>query len=595
MEVSMEIISLERLYDGILAGAEKIQTHRQTLNLSNGFPVPDQDTGNNLAHLMAYIARNLKKEATAQDLMEKVSDYALVGARGNSGAIFSQFFNGFKEACPATPDLSLNHFADGFQLGYQKAYQSIHQPIEGTIVTALRSWSKAFQSALSSHHNLKEIYEIAFSNLSETVENTKNTLPQQRAIQSADAGAKAFLYFIEGFMGLLVGTYSLQHSIESADSLEFSEKHFFSEESISYRYCTEVLYQKKSATDLAFLKKEIAGMGDSFIFSENERLARIHIHVNRPAAVFQKIDRFAKIIETKVDDMKAQQELTHSHQTEIALVTDSIADIPVSLLTKDVYQLPISLMVDGVSYPDKIGTFPELLQSGNVSSSQLNHDQVQRFLMPIFKSYQRVIIITVSAKMSGLHQRCQEVIAQFDGTTDVRLIDSRLNSGGQGLIVYKALQLIQQQLPLDQIVSALQQLIRQTRIFVSVPNLKQMIRSGRLNQRIGFLLQKIGFLPLITINAKGEGTIKGIAFSKQSNQRLLYQQILSTSVLEYALVHAGNSTAIEQMAAELTDKIGRPPAFITEISSIVENFSGRGSVAIAYIKAMPSSAEAYPD
>ncbi|MEJ1731265.1 hypothetical protein SMA90_33580, partial [Escherichia coli] len=79
-----------------------------------------------------------------------------------------------------------------------------------------------------------------------------------------------------------------------------------------------------------------------------------------------------------------------------------------------------------------------------------------------------------------------------------------------------------------------------TKIYVCVPDLTAMVSSGRLNRRIGKLLMGLRFLPLITINPKGEGSITGFTFSQKANQNLLLKILKKTQVEEYALVYAGD-------------------------------------------------------
>lgn len=582
MEIS---ISHLELYSGILAGAQQIQKNRENLNLANAFPVPDQDTGSNLAHLMTYITRHLRQQENVLLLMDRVSDYALMGARGNSGAIFSQFFTGFCEKCPATESISVQGIAQCFQKGYEKAYHSIAQPVEGTILTAFRSWSEAFTKAVDKSKDLFEIYEHAYKQLRKTVEATQTTLPQQQQLKSVDAGAKAFLYFIEGFMGILTG----RHQLESTDwvdleDLALEEHSFDADQPLTYRYCSEVFFRKEKGTSIDYLRQQLMTMGDSLVVSDNNRFVRIHCHVSQPTEMLRLIDSQAEILETKVDDMSYQRELTHHHSGKIALVIDSIADIPEKFLTSDVYCLPMTLMVNGVSYADKRNFFLELLEREGVSSSQLNEQQVKAFLHPILKSYDQVLIMTVSSKMSGLYERCQAVINQWTGTTDIRLIDTLRNSGAEGLLVYRALNLIADGQPLSAIVEQLEKDRLQTEIFVSLPNLKRMMASGRLNQKIGFFLQKVGFLPLITINQKGEGKTKGLIFSKKQNENQLYEQVLAEPIEDYVIVHAQDAQRAERVGQELNKLLGKPALYIAEISAIIQNFSGKGSLAIAYIR-----------
>ncbi len=92
------IIQPLAFHSALLRGAQKVEGKRDELNRINGFPVPDRDTGNNLAYLMQQLRRQLPAPQSFEELLGKLCEVSLINARGNSGAIFSQYFSGFKEA-----------------------------------------------------------------------------------------------------------------------------------------------------------------------------------------------------------------------------------------------------------------------------------------------------------------------------------------------------------------------------------------------------------------------------------------------------------------------------------------------------------------
>ena len=143
------MIAPRAFHSALLRGAYKVERMREELNRINGFPVPDRDTGNNLAYLMQQLRRQLLPSESFAELLSKLSEASLFGARGNSGAIFSQYFAGFKEAAADVKDsvaaaLPLQVLAQMFKAGYTFAYRSIQQPREGTILSAMRSFADGF-------------------------------------------------------------------------------------------------------------------------------------------------------------------------------------------------------------------------------------------------------------------------------------------------------------------------------------------------------------------------------------------------------------------------------------------------------------------
>lgn len=587
------IIQLRAFHSALIHGAYKVEGRREELNQYNGFPVPDRDTGSNLAYLMQHVRKNLPTASSYQELLTKLSEVSLTGARGNSGAIFSQFFSGFAETASMQKKeesgLSFSTLAAMFKAGYTSAYHSIQNPREGTILSAMSGFSEAFQRKLAAGSDIKDSVADALSTLKDVVKQSATILPQQRAMHAPDAGAVAFLYFAEGFMYSLLG-------IEKEESVEltFPEGTLHADNAIEvealaespYRFCTEALLQLKEGVHLGHAEKEaLTAYGDSLVVSQAGSMARIHVHTNAPAAVIDMLEQYGSLREVKADDMQMQQALSRPHPGKIAFVTDSIADVPEEMLGEDVYILPMHLLAEGVSYQDKRNVSMDRVHrlSGKLSSSQLNRSEVEAFMEPIAKQYDEILIMTVSSKMSGLHARFVEYVAS-DVQAKVRLVNSKVNSGAQGLLALHAARRIKEGASLDAVADELEALREKAKIFVSLPNLKAMVNSGRLKGRIGAVLQAVGFLPLITIDKAGEGAVTGFSFSRKRSDRLLLKKLHAGEIASYAVVHVDDEERAQRAAEAIEQKLGMPPEYICDISAVVANFSGKSSYAVAFIR-----------
>lgn len=584
------IIQPQAFHRALLSGALRLESKREELNRINGFPVPDQDTGNNLAYLMRHLRQQLPEGLGLQALLDKLSEAALIGARGSSGAIFSQYFQGFREAWRQGGDaagLSLRRLAGMFANGYACAYRSLQQPREGTILSAMRRFMEGFRPQEEESEGLDALAERAMGGLMDAVRQSATILPEQRALGAPDAGAMAFFYFAEGFLNALLGkTGPEDQGFVPLPDLPEAELAHARTETPAHRFCTEALLELNQESAIGNeLRQALVAFGDSLVVSTAGSLARVHLHTNQPARMVDLVETAGRLIEVKTDDMLMQHALAQPHPGQVALVTDSIADVPEALLGAHVYVLPLHMLADGVSYQDKRSISFERVKrlSGRLSSSQLNQSELQRFLDPIVRRYDQVLILTVSSRMSGLHARCQEYLeAQPDAA--IRLVDSRLNSGAQGLLALHAARRLKEGAGLDELADELERLRGRTRIFVSLPNLKAMVNSGRLNRRIGGLLQAIGFLPLVTINREGVGAVTGLSFSRARSDRLLIKKLRKDQVESYAVVHANDAARAEAAAKRIQQKLGMAPAYICDISAIVANFSGEGSYAVALIE-----------
>jgi dihydroxyacetone kinase-like predicted kinase len=132
-----------QLKRAVISGAQRVIQMQEQLNNINVFPVPDSDTGTNMALTMRSAAEGalLCKEGSIHGMSRAVADSALMGARGNSGAILAQFFQGLAEGFQGRARATLEDFAQAVQRAASNAAEAIAEPKEGTILTVIHDWS----------------------------------------------------------------------------------------------------------------------------------------------------------------------------------------------------------------------------------------------------------------------------------------------------------------------------------------------------------------------------------------------------------------------------------------------------------------------
>lgn len=592
-----ETITNNLLFRAILTGADRTRERREDLNRINVFPVVDHDTGNNLAHTMNYILSHAEERGSIKETLKDIAKAALVGARGNSGAIFSQYFYGLSQVNADSDTMTLSELAAGFQEAYNKAYKAIESPVEGTVITLMRAWSVSFKESLQERKSVAELFETALSQIKQALDNTTNTLKALKSLGIVDAGALGFYYFMDGFVQGILKQHTQINRNNGIDILPDVEDgiHTFSDETeIVFRYCTEVLFEFKSL-DLDKYKQQLRPLGDCLLISAADTMARVHLHTNQPWEVVKITAAHGAVLEQKADDMVWQNLLAGPPEGKIACVTDSIADLPQEFVFEhNVFQIPINIMAAGVSYLDKITMDGVYLSQhmDTASSAQLNKAQINTFLKPILRHFKHVLILTVSSQMSGTYSRFKEALADLNGDeNEIVLIDTKVNSGAQGLLVREAVGMIEGGMPLQQIAAAIEAMKSRAKIVVSVLDIEPMARSGRVSEKIGSLLIKLNFKPLVTINREGKGTIKGIAFTAKRNRKIFLKALRNKKMECYAIVHADAHERAESVRQELVRITGKEPLYITQISSVVTLFAGQGCVAVAYLDQEPETAE----
>ncbi len=575
-------IPANKIYNGVLLGAKNISIYREELNRINKFPVPDNDTGDNLHYLMSNIRKNLYFKQDVKEIMSLASDLAVVNSRGNSGAIFSQFFVGFEKKTPNDREIHIKDFIACFKKAYDAAYNSINEPIvDGTILIAIKTWAEALEKNLLSAGSFDALYDLSIKDLKSAVKVSKNVFLKERGTENKDAGALAFIYFIEGFMSAIV------FGEEYAEDCEDEEKKLLGEimehehddfDISSNRFCTEVLLEKNA---LKIDKKRFEELGDCLVVSESKTYAKVHLHTDEPSEMTKIAGDYGKILESKCDDIKIQS--LGEHKGDTALLIDSIADIPVSFCSEDTYVLPVNILVDNVSFKDKRTVFSGLLNAKSMSSSQPNNAELDFVISKILGAYDRLIILSVSSKMSGLYEQYKRIIAKYDQSR-IELIDSKVNSVAEGLLAYKAISMLNKSCSYEEIIAEIYASMAKTKIFVSLKSLDRMLASGRLNEKVGKVMKWLNFLPVITINEEGKGKIYRPSFSNKKARNIIMKNILDNAdrIETYGLVHCHCLEESEKMAKEIEAKLGFPPAYISEVSSVIEIFSGKGSIAVGY-------------
>ena len=589
----MEYLNGESLYGAFLSGAKEIIKHKEILNKINVFPVADGDTGNNLAATVSVIIEDAKVLDVAKSTMDSIAGAVLMGARGNSGIIFAQFINGISMGLKDKKEYSTLDFAESVKQAYPYVHNSISNPVEGTIITVIREWSEDVFLQKDKAKNFYELLEKPLDTALKSLEETMFKLKILEKSKVVDSGAKGFVYFIQGFTDFIKhgGRASLDLSYDKLDVID-NPVHQIQE--LTYRYCTEAVLSGNNLSTQG-LKEKLEKMGDSLIVAGNENKARIHIHTNTPHEVMKILNQEGVILQQKADDMKRQYQRQYEKKYKIALVTDSIADLPEEIL--DQYQInrvPLNLMMNDTSYLDKVTMIPEtfyeeLDQSHQYpSSSQPSPRIIQELYASLIDHYDEILVITVAKEQSGTYNVFLKAAEQFLGNGKrIKVVDSKQNSGAQGLLVLKAAELIAQSVGLDQIVEEIEGLRNRTKILVSVKTLQYMVKSGRLSKLEGFVGKVSNLKPVVSLDDKGKGKIEASAFSLKSNTKKILDIIEKShagqNITRYSILHANDPVRAEEYKKKCLDILNKEPEYIMNISTIVGMSAGVGSVAVAYM------------
>ncbi|MDD2591767.1 MAG: DegV family protein, partial [Erysipelotrichaceae bacterium] len=351
-------------------------------------------------------------------------------------------------------------------------------------------------------------------------------------------------------------------------------------------------FDEKRLTDQ--VKEQLSDMGDSLIVSINDGYIRIHIHVNNPRLLVKKMKEYGTFIEQKADDMFLQLDVQQNRRSKIGLITDTIADIPDELKSKyQIFTIPLGMIIEDEVYLDKLtinseDVFGVIDNGGHPTSTQPEPIRVKNILEEIADRYDSLIVISVASKLSGTFNVIKkEADALNENGYKISVIDSKLNSGAQGLLVKKAAELISEGLQHEELVQKLNELASKGKIYVCLNTLDYAVAGGRVPDTVGKIGKLFKMRPIMSLDKEGKGIAFGIGFSQESMTKKIYRLVKKTlkrkGIMSYSIVHSSNDELANQYITDLTDMIGKGPEFVSNISAIVAMHSGPGCVAVSFI------------
>jgi DAK2 domain fusion protein YloV len=297
-------------------GAVNLKNNHKEIDHLNVFPVPDGDTGTNMQMtMMAGIkeVNNLDSQSIV-DISKILSRGLLMGARGNSGVILSQFFRGVYSEIAKIENGSatIEEFIKALVGGYQMAYRAVMDPVEGTILTVVRESAEKVLLEQPKLSSVEEVLKIYLQQAKETLIKTPDLLPVLKEAGVVDSGGAGFIKIIEGMMMALEGNILSESDMQQPSAQEAHE-HFHGAEmlgniDIKYGYCTEFIVKlhHPDKFDEKFMKDPLSQMGDSLVVVTDDDLLKVHVHTNQPGVALTLSQKYGEIQTIKVENMRLQ-------------------------------------------------------------------------------------------------------------------------------------------------------------------------------------------------------------------------------------------------------------------------------------------------
>lgn len=596
-----------RLSLGLQSGIRRVVADRERLNRINVFPVPDGDTGTNLAMTLNTVLHALarRRERHAGRTLETIADSALDGARGNSGAILAQFFLGLSDACGGLPRLTAEDLVEAVRRGADYAREAINEPREGTVLTVLNAFAQELTSLRDRGHDLEALLDNGLARARQALAETTNQLEVLRRAGVVDAGAQGFVDLLQGIADYIRAGSPEDASVQplDAESDEEYPARVDAQDDGRYRYCTECMITGDQI-DRRSLREALASLGDSLVVAGTHRKVRVHMHLDEPDRLFRIAGEYGTVSSPKADDMSRQQRSARQSGNTVAIVTDSAGDWREEDFERlGIHMVPVRVHFGDTSYLDKVSLsadeFYRALQTHpeHPQTSQPPPGDFRRLYQFLLSHHPAVISIHISASVSGTYQAACSAAARVgsaageagDGanraTGPVIVIDSRSASLGQGLIVTYAAELARAGHDVDEITLRLDDAIARTRVFGLLGDLRYAVRGGRVPRSKKWIADLLRLDPVLTAFPDGRITSGGVLFGRRRRIEKFARFIVrrSRSGIRYriGIGHASNPEGADRLQDLLLSQLPEVDShFVTDLGTALGAHGGPGTLVV---------------
>jgi len=318
------------LKKAMLAGAASLEEHREIINALNVFPVPDGDTGSNLyATVQAAFHDVINSEDTSAGVISaKLAHGALLGARGNSGVIFSQILRGLAHGLDKKQTFSALDLAFALDEAQRLAYRAVIKPVEGTILTVVRETAEAAMASAKRGDDLVMMMQESIVAARQSVARTPDLLPTLKQAGVVDAGGQGFCTILEGVWryvrgesGQVTTASLLASSTEPALDSAMKKGRVKIEEDFGYEV---VFLLRGEKLDMEGIRQSIIDMGGvSTVVAGDEKMLKVHTHTEWPGKILDYGVSIGSLLDINIENLQ-EQSLTYAAESEAQHTVEQI-------------------------------------------------------------------------------------------------------------------------------------------------------------------------------------------------------------------------------------------------------------------------------
>ena len=587
-----------RLRRALIAACDHARHAKGELNRINVFPVPDGDTGTNLALTVSTVAEELKRngDRDVSQVAQTAADAGVLGARGNCGMILSHWLIGLADGLNARHRVGVAEIRAALRNAADHLYASLEKPVEGTMLTVMRETAEEAEEVDT--NDLADFFQRILDRARDALARTPELLPALKKAGVVDAGAKGFVEWLEGIHALIEGQpiEALDEAPRYGDAEPVASAEFPVDDG-GFQFCTEALVRGDRLPDEPVVRAALRELGDSLIVIRSGDLLKVHVHTDEPDEVFTYLRGVGRLESHKAEDMTVQHDAVGRSGTGVArrpisIVTDSACDLPETVIrAHGIHVVPLSLIYDDRTLRDGIDidadTFVEGLRRGeHPSTSQPPPAAFLQAFRNAADDGEAVLGVILAAALSGTFGSAQTAAKRVEDTA-IHLMDSRSISVLQGLLVMKAAELAELGWPPEKIVQELDRIRDRSGIYFTVDTFDRLIASGRVSRGRAWLGSLLDIKPILGVDDTGAAhpvsKVRGYDALLPKVLEIVEERIGDATEFRFGVVHVDAADMAEQIRDALLERFGERDVLLSPATPVIATHIGRNAWGLAYM------------
>jgi uncharacterized protein len=595
----IQFLDGNRFNRAIVAASKWLIEREKQLDDINVFPVPDSDTGTNMGGTLRSIALDPEgvNSSSIAESSKLIADSVLMNARGNSGAILAQFFQGLSEGFEKYRKINTQDLAQATSLASIRAAEAVSNPKEGTILTVIREWSQDIERRSKNEVDFSSLLYQSLETAKASLGRTTQQMEVLRKANVVDAGAQGFVYMIEGIVDYMEhGRMRRELWKKITDDNKKASLPNAPESDSIYRYCTECILYGDNLVNKT-IQSRLMPFSDSIVVVGSHSKMKIHAHSDQPGKIFQVLQEYGQTDHEKIEDIRQQEKDIYGDVNhDIALVTDTSCDIPTEWIDNyNIHRIPFRITFGKENLIDRITiTDHEFYQrmektTDLAKTSQLSNLDLKQMYEWTSRNFKNTIAIHIARPLSASIEGAKKVAASTSDT--IIAYDSKSICVGLGLIVAHAGRAILDGFSFNDVCKQIEWACDNIQQLFTVEDLKYLIRGGRLKASKGKIATLLNLKPLM--HTDPTGALKPFAKAFGSNGlrkkmlKELKKRVANHKNVHFAIGHCNNEATALWYKEQIEKLFPVKSIYVTTISPTIGSHSGPGTISIAFLPDYP--------